>query len=59
MFRVLGLVVLLLLLGALVASGVQHGFTAMHFKMGVPLAMLAVVAVVPTKKTAKQNARVR
>jgi hypothetical protein len=59
MFRVLGLIGLVLALGAVVASGVQHGFTALHFKMGVPLLVLAVIAVVPTRKTARQDARVR
>jgi hypothetical protein len=59
MFRLLGFVALVLALGAVVASGMQHGFTAMHFKMGVPLLVLAVIAVVPTRKTARQDARVR
>jgi hypothetical protein len=49
MFRVLSLVVLVVLLGTLVASGVQHEWTTLHTGFGIALAVLAVVVAVPSR----------
>lgn len=54
MLRALWVLVLMVLLGAVVASGVSHGWTSTHVGMGGALAVLAVLAVMPT--TAKAGA---
>ena len=52
--RVLGLLVLLVVLGGLVASGMAHGWTPVGVEVGLVLAFLAVVVAMPTKKPARQ-----
>ena len=52
MARVLWVLVLLLVLGGLVASGLAHGWTTGHFGIGLPAAALLVLTLIPTKQPA-------
>jgi hypothetical protein len=54
MFRGLVALALMVVLGGVVASGVSHGWTFTHVGYVLSLAVLAVLAVMPT--TAKSTA---
>ena len=55
--RGFGVLMLLLVLAGVVASGVSHGWTVAHFGIGLPLAALAVLALIPTKRPATAGGR--
>ena len=55
MVRVLGLLLLLLVLGGVVADGMKHDWTSTHVGVGLVLAFLAVVVAMPTTKPVRQQ----